>query len=240
MQLTKQEYIALEILKNKDVGVGEAWEMAWEFLEKSSANTYTPASADIESQTADPASLDISGFYKTCIPQGQRVLEAGQVWFNWFRGYGHEIKSEELELGAREALDYGTYSSPIGLLAPSDHKESHQRFLENGWQWELLLEGERVGDCKERVESERVLLSYSSPIKNVLIDGPYLRGNALGVTVRTMNILKANNILTYDNLLKRSHEDLVRFSGMGKKGIKEIISELEKHGLYLGMLKVSE
>lgn len=229
MQLTKPEYIALEILKHRDVSVDESWEMAWAFLDKAS----TPAGNDVL-ETTDPYSLDISGFYTNCIPQGRRVLQVGQVWCNWYRGYTYKVVSYNLE-----QVIYSD-SRSAEALAPNINKLWHQQFLKNGWQWELLLKGETVEDCKERVELERSRLAELSILKSTPLDGSFLSGNTLDVTIRTSNVLKSKGILTYADLLKTSQDDLIRFDGMGKKGLNEIIDELEKNGLYLGMLKVSD
>jgi len=52
-------------------------------------------------------------------------------------------------------------------------------------------------------------------------------------TVRTLNVLKAENVHTLKELLKHSESDLMKFTNMGKLSIKNIKEELAKHKLKL-------
>jgi TusA-related sulfurtransferase len=52
-------------------------------------------------------------------------------------------------------------------------------------------------------------------------------------TVRTLNVLKAENVYTLKELLKHSESDLMKFPNMGKVSLKSIKEELAKHKLKL-------
>jgi hypothetical protein len=52
-------------------------------------------------------------------------------------------------------------------------------------------------------------------------------------TVRTLNVLRAENVHTLEELLKHSESDLMKFTNMGKLSIKDIKEELAKHKLKL-------
>lgn len=56
---------------------------------------------------------------------------------------------------------------------------------------------------------------------------------SMGLTVRTINVLKCENILTLDELVKRSHLDLLKIPNMGKKSAQEIANAIQAHGLRL-------
>ncbi|MBW1249000.1 hypothetical protein I7860_20180 [Pseudomonas tolaasii] len=56
---------------------------------------------------------------------------------------------------------------------------------------------------------------------------------SMGLTVRTINVLKCENILTLDELVKRSHLDLLQIPNMGKKSAQEIANAIQAHGLRL-------
>lgn len=55
----------------------------------------------------------------------------------------------------------------------------------------------------------------------------------LEFTIRVHNCLKAENIHTIRDLVKRSSTDLLITPNLGRKSLKEIIETLEKHGLSL-------
>lgn len=52
-------------------------------------------------------------------------------------------------------------------------------------------------------------------------------------TARTLNVLRAENVHTLEELLKHSESDLMKFINMGKVSIKDIKEQLAKHKLKL-------
>ena len=57
----------------------------------------------------------------------------------------------------------------------------------------------------------------------------------LELTVRSLNCLKAENILYIGDLVQRTEVELLRTLNLGKKSLSEIKEVLESHGLSLGM-----
>ena len=55
----------------------------------------------------------------------------------------------------------------------------------------------------------------------------------LDLTIRAMNCLKSENILTFRNLISHTEEDLLRIRNLGKGSLKEIKEALKRHNLYL-------
>ena len=51
--------------------------------------------------------------------------------------------------------------------------------------------------------------------------------------MRTLNVLKAENVHTLKELLKHSESDLMKFPNLGKLSLKSIKEELAKHKLKL-------
>jgi DNA-directed RNA polymerase alpha subunit len=57
--------------------------------------------------------------------------------------------------------------------------------------------------------------------------------NRFSLNFRTIGILKAENVFTLEELLKRSEKDLMRFPNMGKITVEKIKEQLAKHGFTL-------
>jgi DNA-directed RNA polymerase alpha subunit len=55
----------------------------------------------------------------------------------------------------------------------------------------------------------------------------------LDFSVRTYNCFKANDIRTLEDLIQRSERDLIKIRNFGKKGLLEVITFLDEHGLSL-------
>lgn len=54
-----------------------------------------------------------------------------------------------------------------------------------------------------------------------------------GLTVRTVNVLKCENITTLGELLNCSHVDLLKMPNMGKKSAQEISDAVQQLGFHL-------
>lgn len=54
-----------------------------------------------------------------------------------------------------------------------------------------------------------------------------------GLSVRTVNVLKCENITTLGGLLNCSHVDLLKMPNMGKKSAQEIADALQQIGFHL-------
>lgn len=232
MNLTKREYIALEVFKHKDVSVKQAWLVAGDFLEisremQSNANIEETAIEDVEEPIIK---VDYESLFWNVIPQGMHELEVGQRWFNWFRGEELIIEPSCLEAG-----DY-----PINTIAPSVDKTRNEQFLCNGWQWELMLEGENAVECRGRLFNERERLSKLDEFQETAVGGfIYKDKNTLDITVRSSNFLLSEGVRTYEDLLKTTYIDLLKTKSSNRKSLAEIMEKLSEKGLYLGMLKTN-
>ena len=231
MNLTKREYIALEVFKYKDVSVKQAWLVADDFLEisremQSNAHIEEVAIEDVEEPVIK---MDYESLFWNVIPQGMRELEVGQRWFNWFRGEELIIDPSYLEGG----------DNPINSIAPSIDKMKNEQFLCNGWQWELMLEGESAVECKSRLLNERERLLELDEFQETAVGGyTYKDKNALDLTVRSSNALLSEGIRTYVDLLTKPYIDLLKIKNINRKLLAEIMEKLREKGLYLGMLKI--
>lgn len=234
MQLTKHEYIALEIFKHKNLTVDEAWAKAAEFLAKSDAPPDKKPVAQKASNSLPLTEMDLNTLYIHCTPQGLRKLAVGQVWHNCHNHFN--VKVDQKVIDEKYRKPWGAYNL-AAAIEPSDEPKVNQAFLENGWKWELMEEGESDQDCEKRVIKERERLGRLAVFQTT----PFETQDKLSdidLTVRTSNILKSLNINTYADLLSRSTDDLMKEQNFGQKCLAELTEVLSKHNLYLGMLKI--
>lgn len=232
MQLTKHEYIALEIFKHKDLTVDEAWVKAAEFLAKSDEPRIKQPVVAATSKSPSLIETDLNTLYLTCIPPRERKLVVGQVWHNCHNSFSIEITQKVID----EKHDKPGVYNLAAAIEHSDQLAVNQIFLEGGWEWELMEYGESAMDCENRVTKERERLRRLEVFQAT----PFETQDKLAdtdLTIRTTNILKSLGIYSYADLLQRSSKDLMKEPNFGKKCLAELIEVLSKHNLYLGMLK---
>lgn len=237
MKLTKHEYVALEIFKHKDLTVDEAWVKASEFLAKGDAPQANPSLINQTPKAGTIHGVDLNTLYLECIPQGGRDLAIGQVWCNWYRGYTKSIKQEDIT-----SIKYSSIhqkDNVVASIVPSDNLDTNKIFLAQGWQWELMEDGESTEDCKRRVLKERKRLKRLEIFQST----PFETSDKLAdidLTIRTTNVLKSLGVNTYADLLQRSSDNLIKEVNFGKRCLEEISRVLSRYNLYLGMLKTSD
>lgn len=232
MQLTKHEYIALEIFKHKDLTVDEAWVKAAEFLAKSAEPQIKQPVVAATSKSTSLIEIDLNTLYLTCIPPRERKLVVGQIWHNWYNSFSIEITQKIID---KKYNRPGAYNL-AAAIEHSDQIAVNQIFLENGWEWELMEEGESAIDCESRVIKERERLRRLEVFQETPFVTPYKLADT-DLTIRTTNMLKSLGIYSYADLLQRSSKDLMKERHFGKRCLAELTKVLSKHNLYLGMLK---
>jgi DNA-directed RNA polymerase subunit alpha len=77
----------------------------------------------------------------------------------------------------------------------------------------------------EKIEEETEALAKVAPTEKTI--------DELSLSPRTMNALKGNNILSIEDLVDKTEEELMGIKGLGAKAIKEIRKELGKLGIIL-------
>ena len=82
-----------------------------------------------------------------------------------------------------------------------------------------------AGKLEESIQPDK-----SDPLQSSLMNKPVAE---LDLTVRSLNCLKAENIVTIGDLLKKSEKDLLRTPNLGRKSLIEIRSVLDAMGLEL-------
>ncbi len=85
---------------------------------------------------------------------------------------------------------------------------------------------EKAEDKKEKksVKKEKKEEKKESSIEDLPVE-------ELGISTRTANTLKENNIKKIKNIITKKEEDIANLEGMGKKGVEEIKEKLEKNKL---------
>lgn len=82
---------------------------------------------------------------------------------------------------------------------------------------------------EDKVESEKD--AEAERIKNILLTSV----DDLELSVRSHNCLKAANIKTLSDLVRRDENEMLRFRNFGRKSLAELIEIVENYGLEFGM-----
>lgn len=111
------------------------------------------------------------------------------------------------------------------------------RKLESG---ELLkdsveLKRQRDEALAEITRMKNVTTVTNAPERNHLSDVFYTPVRELGLSVRAMNVLKLNDIVTILDIVKLTRVDLIKMHNAGRKTLFEIEDYLAQYGLHLGM-----
>jgi DNA-directed RNA polymerase alpha subunit len=100
--------------------------------------------------------------------------------------------------------------------------EDYERMLANA-QTQLERAYERLN---QKSGAESLDIEFNDPSN---LDGPY----SIWFTNRTFNCLKSENIKTISDLVKFSHNELLKIPNLGRKSLKEVVDELAAHNLHL-------
>lgn len=129
---------------------------------------------------------------------------------------GQKIEYERLEL---EITTDGSVSPEEALVQAATILRDHISLF-------ITMESEPQPEVKKKevdaeVQRIRELLSQSV--------------DELDLSVRAQNCLKAANIRTIGDLVRRQESEMLKFRNFGRKSLQELIAVLEERGLHFGM-----
>ena len=136
-----------------------------------------------------------------------------------------DFKVENTRVGDR--IDYEKLLLEIwtnGTITPEQALEYATEVLIK--HYEFVLESLRTKGVKEEIEEE--ILEEKKEDKKEL-----LRKNVseFDLSVRSMNCLKAANMKTIGDLVKKTEEEMLQYKNFGKRSLEELKALLEKLGL---------
>jgi DNA-directed RNA polymerase subunit alpha len=129
---------------------------------------------------------------------------------------GQKIEYERLELEI----------TTDGSIAPEDALVQAATILRDHINLFIKMESEPQPEvAKKEVDAEvqRIRELLSQPV------------DELDLSVRAHNCLKAANIRTIGDLVRRQESEMLKFRNFGRKSLQELIQVLEERGLHFGM-----
>lgn len=142
------------------------------------------------------------------------------------------IKTINSALG-ESALDSQVIESVFDKWWPDIEEKVKKVMMSESPKEEMLLRSDRE-ILEEIPELSRVQV-YGSPHRGLGEDSILLRPvDDLELTVRTANVLKADNIFYIGDLIQRNEFELLQVPNMSKKSLVELKDVLAQHGLSLG------
>ena len=166
---------------------------------------------------------------------------AGKIHF-WLRNYSNQFSPidsiftplknvhydiQNVRIGERN--DYEKLTLTVltdGSITPEEALSSAGKILKDHINLFINFEVEPEED---KVESEKD--AESERIKNILLTSV----DDLELSVRSHNCLKAANIKTLSDLVRRDENEMLRFRNFGRKSLAELIEIVENYGLEFGM-----
>jgi len=129
---------------------------------------------------------------------------------------GQKIEYERLEL---EITTDGSISPEEALVQAATILRDHISLF-------ITMESEPQPEVKKKevdAEVQRIRELLSQPV------------DELDLSVRAQNCLKAANIRTIGDLVRRQESEMLKFRNFGRKSLQELIAVLEERGLHFGM-----
>ncbi|MFO7314519.1 DNA-directed RNA polymerase subunit alpha [Rhodothermus marinus] len=129
---------------------------------------------------------------------------------------GQKIEYERLEL---EITTDGSVSPEEALVQAAAILRDHISLF-------ITMESEPQPEVKKKevdAEVQRIRELLSQPV------------DELDLSVRAQNCLKAANIRTIGDLVRRQESEMLKFRNFGRKSLQELIAVLEERGLHFGM-----
>ncbi len=129
---------------------------------------------------------------------------------------GQKIEYERLEL---EITTDGSISPEEALVQAATILRDHINLF-------ITMESEPQPEVKKKevdAEVQRIRELLSQPV------------DELDLSVRAQNCLKAANIRTIGDLVRRQESEMLKFRNFGRKSLQELIAVLEERGLHFGM-----
>jgi DNA-directed RNA polymerase subunit alpha len=112
-----------------------------------------------------------------------------------------------------------------GTITPEDALSYAAKILKDHMQMFITIEEEFVEERPEEVDEETLR------IRQLL----QMRVDELELSVRSSNCLRAANILTLEDLVRRTESEMLKYRNFGRKSLTELNGILSELGLYFGM-----
>ena len=112
-----------------------------------------------------------------------------------------------------------------GTIVPEDALSYAAKILKDHMQMFITIEEEFVEDLPEEVDEETL------HIRQLL----QMRVDELELSVRSSNCLRAANIMTLEDLVRRTESEMLKYRNFGRKSLTELNGILSELGLYFGM-----
>jgi DNA-directed RNA polymerase subunit alpha len=114
-----------------------------------------------------------------------------------------------------------------GSIAPEDALTFAAKILRDHIQLFINFEMEPEAEKKEEIEQDTEVARVRRILKTPVEE--------LELSVRSHNCLKAANIRTIADLVRRDEADMLRFRNFGRKSLAELTAIIEEYGLKFGM-----
>ena len=112
-----------------------------------------------------------------------------------------------------------------GTISPEDALSYSAKILKDHMQMFITIEEEFVEEQPEEVDEETLR------IRQLL----QMRVDELELSVRSSNCLRAANIVTLEDLVRRTESEMLKYRNFGRKSLTELNGILSELGLYFGM-----
>jgi DNA-directed RNA polymerase subunit alpha len=112
-----------------------------------------------------------------------------------------------------------------GTITPEDALSYAAKILKDHMQMFITIEEEFVEEQPEEVDEETLR------IRQLL----QMRVDELELSVRSSNCLRAANIMTLEDLVRRTESEMLKYRNFGRKSLTELNGILSELGLYFGM-----
>ena len=154
-------------------------------------------------------------------PMGTIVLDAA---FSPIRKVHYEIDNARVG----QQTDYDKLSLSVwtnGAVRPEDAVAHAARILKNHLELFINFEEEPEEELEEVVDEEtrRIATLLKMPV------------DELELSVRSANCLKAANIITLEDLVQKTENEMLKFRNFGRKSLNELTAILENLGIAFGI-----
>ena len=154
-------------------------------------------------------------------PMGTIVLDAA---FSPIQKVHYEIDNARVG----QQIDYDKLSLAVwtnGAVRPEDAVAHAARILKNHLELFINFEEEPEEELEEVVDEEtrRIATLLKMPV------------DELELSVRSANCLKAANIITLEDLVQKTENEMLKFRNFGRKSLNELTAILENLGIAFGI-----
>ncbi|HEX9750424.1 MAG TPA: DNA-directed RNA polymerase subunit alpha [candidate division Zixibacteria bacterium] len=112
-----------------------------------------------------------------------------------------------------------------GTISPADALSYSSKILRDHFQLFVTIEEEFVEEMSPEIDDETLR------IRQLL----KLRVDELELSVRSSNCLRAANIMTLEDLVRRSESEMLKYRNFGRKSLTELNAILSEMNLHFGM-----